>query len=76
LTFAEPISGYAIIAKLKEKPMKKKELRKLNLHRETIRSLEHPDLQYVHGGALSAVGMRCAANTDVARGCDSTVKVC
>ena len=56
--------------------MKKKELQKLNLHRETIRSLEHPDLQYVHGGAPSAAAMRCAATTDVARGCDSTVNVC
>lgn len=57
--------------------MKKKELRKLNLHKETIRSLEHPDFQYVHGGGLSTEAMRCgAATTDVARGCDSTVKVC
>lgn len=56
--------------------MKKRELRKLNLHRETVRSLEHPDLQYVHGGA--SVGTACCTDvcTARARGCDSTVVVC
>lgn len=61
--------------------MKKRALRKLNFHRETIRSLEHSDLQYVHGGTDDChnnTGGSAACTGDCTAGerCDSTRKIC
>jgi hypothetical protein len=58
--------------------MKKKALRKLNLHRETIRSLEHSNLQNVHGATADCQNNTRTTMVDPtrARGCDSTVEIC
>ena len=61
--------------------MKKRVLRKLNLHRETIRSLDS-DLQHVHGGTADCQNntrgsAACTGDCTVReRGCDSTRVVC
>ncbi len=55
--------------------MKKRELSKLDLHRETIRSLERRDLQHALAGGQLGGGEVLKAATR-ARACDSTIQVC